>query len=225
MATLDTPTTDTTTRRSLHAVAEHVLSAALYAANGRIGLRATPRGFGTPEFDHDGATRQILVRGTDLEVRDRDTTRRTPITTLRAASELVGIDPGAPRDVYTPTTPLDLDTPLVIDAGQARAIADWYALVDEALEQLRAESADERPAMTQLWPEHFDLATTIGEVNYGGSPGDDEHDMPYLYVGPWNPPPRDGFWNESFGACRPADVVTSVADALAFFREGRARLT
>ena len=47
-------------------------------------------------------------------------------------------------------------------------------------------------AAVQLWPEHFDLATTIDEVNYGGSPGDDGHPLPYLYVGPWTPPEPDG---------------------------------
>jgi hypothetical protein len=77
----------------------------------------------------------------------------------------------------------------------------------------------------QLWPEHFDLATTIDEVNYGGSPGDDEHPLPYLYVGPWSPPPPDGgFWNEPFGASLALDVSSGIDGALAFFEDGRARL-
>jgi hypothetical protein len=78
--------------------------------------------------------------------------------------------------------------------------------------------------MVQLWPEHFDAATTIAEVNYGVSPGDDAHPLPYLYVGPWSPPSPDGaFWNESFGASRNVDARTTVDDALAFFHEGRRR--
>jgi hypothetical protein len=224
MTILDDTATRTTTRRSLQALAEHVLSASLHAANGHIGLRRTPGGFGTPEFEHAGDLRQILVVGTDVEVRDGGNARRAPITTLRAAGELVGIEPGAPRDVYTPTTALDVDLTLAVDPGQARVLADWYALVDEALALLHDEDAERGQSAAQLWPEHFDLATTIDEVNYGGSPGDDTHELPYLYVGPWNPPSRDGYWNEAFGASRSAEDIESIDDAVAFFREGRARL-
>ena len=223
MPILDDTTTRITTRTSLQAMAEHVLSASLHAANGRIGPRRTPGRFGTPEFDHARDLRQILVVGTDLEVHDGVNRRREPITTLPAAGELVGIEPGAPRDIYTPTTVLDLDADLLIDAGYARVIADWYELVDEALALLRCEAADDASTMTQLWPEHFDLAASIDEVNYGGSPGDDGHDLPYLYVGPWTPPPRDDYWNETFGASRSANLIDSVDDVVAFFREGRGR--
>ena len=77
------------------------------------------------------------------------------------------------------------------------------------------------PAIAQLWPEHFDLATTISEVNFGGSPGDGSHPEPYLYVGPWTP--REGeFWNAPFGALRPSSQVHGPEDALAFFTEGLA---
>ena len=37
-----------------------------------------------------------------------------------------------------------------------------------------------------LWPEHFDVAVTDNEVNYGVSAGDDGHPLPYAYVGPWD---------------------------------------
>jgi hypothetical protein len=224
MSTIDETMTRTATRVALQAVAEHVLSAALHADTGRIGLRRTPGGFGTPVFDHGGHQRQLLVVGTELEVRIGDQIRREPITTLRAAGELAEIEPGAPADVYTPATPLELDTVLDVDQAQARVLADWFALVDDALDALRREAADQQPAVTQLWPEHFDLATTIGEVNFGGSPGDESHDRPYLYVGPWNPPPMDAFWNEPFGASCPSTRIGAVDDAVAFFRQGLRRL-
>jgi hypothetical protein len=35
-----------------------------------------------------------------------------------------------------------------------------------------------------LWPEHFDVAVTVAGVNYGVSPGDSYHPLPYAYVGP-----------------------------------------
>ena len=218
-----------TTRAGLQALAEHVLSKARHAATGRIGLRATPGGIGTPPFPSatvEGAERQIRIDSTELVMTDGDAEQRVPITTIAAAAELAGIEAGAPTEVYTPHTALDLDGPLVIDPAAAERIAAWYRMTDNALEQLRAEHAEAEPSIVQLWPEHFDLACAIGEVNYGGSPGDADNPQPYLYVGPWNPPLPDGdFWTHPFGAARSADVVASTDDALAFFRDGIARLS
>jgi hypothetical protein len=95
----------------------------------------------------------------------------------------------------------------------------------EALEQLRTELAPDSPSPLQLWPEHFDLATAISDVNYGASPGDDAHPLPYLYMGPWSPPAVDGdFWNEPFGASRTISAPATTAEVLEFFREGRRHL-
>jgi hypothetical protein len=191
----------------------------LYQATGHIGLRQASGGLATPGFPSDAGERRIAIEGCDLVVRDDDGERRAALTTLRAAGELAGVVPGLPADLYTAATPLDLDAPLVLDTDDAARLADWYALVDAALAQLHA------PGAAQLWPEHFDLAVPIGEVNYGGSPGDATHPVPYLYVGPWAPPAADGgYWNESFGASRTQTDVSRVDDAVAFFREGRTRL-
>ncbi len=231
------PTELVTTRLALQAVAEHVLSAARHAATGHIGLRATPGGFGTGPFDQpDGGDRRLLVDGAELVVIDRDaegnTARegREPLTTLRAAGAFVGIEPGAPVDVYTPATALDLDAPLGVDPQAAARLAAWFMLAHESLnrcgERWNAESADADAAVATLWPEHFDVAISVGEINFGGSPGDADHPEPYLYVGPWSPPPRDGeFWNEEWGASTPAAAIHSVDDATAFFTVGRERAT
>lgn len=221
----DGPAALAATRNSLQAIAEHVLSAALHAATGRIGLRQTPGGFGTPPFPSVHGERRIRVAGAELVVTDDRGERSTELTTLRAAGELAEIEPGAPADIYTPSTRLDLDAPLVVDPPTAARLADWYALVGVALEDLRADLAEEDPAIVQLWPEHFDLATTISGVNYGGSPGDAGVPGPYLYVGPHAPPEPDGdFWNQSYGASRRAEEIADTDDALRFFAEGRARL-
>jgi hypothetical protein len=214
-----------TTRLSLHAVAEHVLSAALHAATGRIGLRQTRGGFGTPPFPSATGERRIRVVGTELAVSDNRGERRATLRTLRQAAALAEVEPGAPTAVYTPSTPLDLDAPLMVDGDVASRLADWYELVNTALEHLRADLADEEPAIVQLWPEHFDMATAISGVNYGGSPGDEGHPFPYLYVGPSEPPePDGGFWNETFGASRAATDIDGVDGAIAFFARGRRRL-
>ncbi len=96
------PASYDTTRHALHTVAEHVLAKARYLAVGRIGLAAAPGGFATPAFDG----RVVRVDGTDLVVDDAAGERRVPLTTLRAAGELVGVTPGMPHDVYRPATPL-----------------------------------------------------------------------------------------------------------------------
>ena len=111
-----------------------------------------------------------------------------------------------------------------VDADSARLLADWYELADTALRRLAADigAAPQEPI---LWPEHFDIGITIGPVNYGGSPGDDHVAEPYLYVGPHDGPPvRDEFWNAAFGAARTIDEITSVDDAVAFFRAGHDKI-
>jgi hypothetical protein len=215
----------TRSRLSLQALAEHVLSAARHAATGRIGLQAAPGGYATPPFPSEAGARTVAVDGTELVVADAGGERRAPITTLRAAGRLGGVEPGAPRDVYEPSTPLDLDAELVVRSEDARVIARFYSVVDEALADLRGERPGGATGAVQLWPEHFDLAVTLGEANYGGSPGDDGHPRPYAYVGPWQPPrPDGGFWNEPFGASRTVTAADDAVSVLAFLRDGRDRL-
>ena len=210
------------TRLSLHALAEHVLAAARYHAVGHIGLQVAPGGFATPPLGHDHRT--IGVEGTELVVRAGGLERRAPLTTLRAAGEFAGVEPGAPSEVYKPATPCDLDASLMVDADAARRMADWYALGDGALRRLTLEIADDRPSDLTLWPEHFDVGIRAGEVNYGASPGDAQIPEPYLYVGPTGlnlTATDDSFWNQPFGATMTWEDIGSVEDAVAFFRQGR----
>lgn len=214
------------TRLSLHAVAEHVLSPGLHAVTGKIGLRQTPGGFGTPPFATQHGDRRLRVDGTDLVVTDDRGEQRRPLTTVRAAAAFAEVEPGAPDGVYTPTTALDLDAPLTVDPVAAEVLADFYARTNDALERFRDAHAADEPSIVQLWPEHFDLATTLAEVDYGGSPGDaGNYPVPYYYVGPWNKPEPGGFWNASFGAAALHDTIASTDAAFAFFDEGHRLLT
>lgn len=213
------------TRLALQAVAEHVLCAARHRATGRIGLRAAPGGFATPPFATAHGLQALAVDGTDLVRSDDRGEERAPLTTVAAAARLAEVDPGAPTEVFAPTTPLDPTAHLAIDPAAAAQLARWWALVDGALAAFRAEHAASAPTETQLWPEHFDIAATVDEVNYGGSPGDAAHPLPYLYIGPWSPPePDGGFWNAPFGALVPAHEVPTVDAALALFEQGRSLL-
>lgn len=213
------------TRRSLHAVAEHVLAAARYQATGRIGLVVSTGGFATPPFDGPAGETVVAVAGTDLVVRDGRGPRRAPLTTVAAAAELVGVDPGAPTEVYPPETPLRPEEPLALDPAAVAVLAGALRQGGDALDRLVADVAaatGEEPATVTLWPEHFDVATTLDEVNYGVSPGDDDHPRPYAYVGPWTA--RAGaFWDAPFGAAHPLDDLADAEAVAAFFAEGRHR--
>ena len=202
------------TRGALHAVAEHVLAAALHSWNGRIGLRATPGGFGTPVVPVAGVDRRVRVEGADLVVESGEHVDRRPLTTLAAAAALAGVGLGAPTGLYEIATPCDPDAPLAVDPDAATVLAGWFALVDGALGRFAPAE------VAQLWPEHLDVAVTVDEVNYGGSPGDDAHPAPHLYVGPWAVPAGD-LWNEPWGVSWPADAVTTVDAAVALLEQGR----
>jgi hypothetical protein len=211
------------TRDGLHRVAEHVLAAARYTASGEIGLVPSPGRFRTPPFGADG--RFLAVDGTELVAGGTAGSRRTGLTTIRAAAEFAGITPGAPARVYEPATPLNLDEPLAIDPGAARLLADWYQLGAQALGRLAAGIPGDRPGPVVLWPEHFDVGITAAGINYGASPGDEHVTEPYLYVGPHDGPPLGdpAFWNASFGAVRTCRQIGTVPEAAAFFRDARAR--
>jgi hypothetical protein len=236
------------TRRSLHALAEHVLCPARHRANGKIGLRFTRGGFGTPFF---GADEQVRIEGSTLvhtvftAARDvRET--RTELTTIGAAASAIGIEAGAP-DVFEPSAPLDLDRPLALDAAAVAVVGWWYGIAAAVLAQVRADpesnASPDAPSLVQLWPEHFDMAVEVGDggagtrANFGASPGDADHPEPYLYVGPWDrarlaagggPGRSDPYWNEPFGASLPYSELSGPAGAreaaLSFLRAGRARL-
>jgi hypothetical protein len=74
-----------------------------------------------------------------------------------------------------------------------------------------------------LWPEHFDLAISLDEVNYGISLGDSWLGEPYAYIGPWKLPEGD-FWNAPFGAARALRDLPDLDAVLAFFAQARSSL-
>jgi hypothetical protein len=221
------------TRTALHTLAEWVVAPARAAANGKIGLRWTYGGFGTPFFKVDGADRQVRVEGAELVIDHVDSERRRGLTTLSAAAEAAGADLAADK-VYEPTTPPDEDAPALVDPVAASFYADWFGFAASVLEELRAEAGDDEGASrVQLWPEHFDLSFEQGSeaagrrAGFGCSPGDIAHPLPYAYVVPWAAVVPDPFWAEqSFrGASLTWEAITGAPDqrrtVLEFFRHGR----
>ena len=214
------------TREALHRLACYVLSPARKAVTGRIGLRSTPGGFGTPLY---GTDEQLRIEGASLVHRRGDATERSAITSLTAAAGFAGVtlsdDPGVGSDVPGLGDP---DALLPVSAPAATALGDWYAFSASVLEALRSElnGGGLECSEVQLWPEHFDLGCSVEGVNFGCSPGDSSSAEPYVYVGPWKTDGLgdDAFWNAPFGAVLGYKELLSVDDqcgaALAFLRRG-----
>jgi hypothetical protein len=217
------PATLAATRTALHAVAERVISPARARANGKIGLRWTLGGFGTPYF---GADAQIRVDGGQLVIDVGGEERRHPLSSVRDAAAAVGFDlAGADEEAA--------DDPLEIDATAAHFLGDWFGFSTSVLEQIRAEApADWEAGRVQLWPEHFDVAGEVAALGttLGGSPGDDLHPEPYLYATLWEARPEGELWNaQGFaGAELSYAELLAASDpreaALDFFRVRLARL-
>jgi hypothetical protein len=122
------------------------------------------------------------------------------------------------------------------DAVAAAVLYAWWELGAEVLADI-AVAYGERSSEVVLYPEHFDIASTLdlgaaGRLNIGFSPGDDFSAVPYVYAGPWVR--REGpFWNAPFGAYRrydefppnsPAGAVRAFLDqAIAEFDESASK--
>lgn len=218
------------TRDQLHQIAFYALAPARYKAVGRMGLRPTPNGFGTPEFEG----RVARVEG-DLLVHEQAGNLATQtITTIRSAAEFFGIEYEEAwfPDFHDPLPAMDPDLRLDIDLESARALGEWLHFGFEVLAAL-GDRVEDEASVVQLWPEHFDAATEIGDArrgrraSYGASAGDRDHIAPYLYVAAWSEVDRsDPYWNDRFfnGASLPYTTLESATDpvtaALDFFLTG-----
>lgn len=223
----------TRTREALHQLAFFAIAPARHAVNGKIGLRYTHRGFGTPFFGDD---EQVRVEGDRLIHQTADDIRATSISTVGEAAAFLGVPyrVGWFPDFHDPLEPADPDTPLSVDLEASRAIGDWFGFATSVLEELRRIDGAEDVSRVQLWPEHFDPAIEMGSADagrrasYGASPGDGSSVEPYLYVSPWSgvPDDDDPYWNaESFGGATLSYEHLLAADdqrgtALAFYRSG-----
>ncbi len=219
------------TRLALHRVAAYVMSPARRRVNGRIALRWTLGGFGTPFFGDDA---QVRLEGAHLVVQDGDTVRGAPLTNLVDAAALLGSVPDEEwASRYDIPDSGGVGSPLEVDATAARYLGDWYGFGYSVLEELRSDEASVDASRVQLWPEHFDAAFEMlsdeehRRAGYGASPGDSTIDEPYVYVAPWYPDDRPGstYWNAPFGAALPLSEFVDAADqravVLEFWRRGR----
>jgi len=199
------------TRTALHQLARFVLGEELKGTTDLVTLRVTRGGFGQPERLVDGLQRRLRVDGTSLVLQHGEHETWTDITTVAAACKLADIAVRA--DVPEP------DAPLAVDPVHSATVARFHAFVEEALAELCRRRRHDDPTIPQLFPHHFDVAITLTEVTIGGSPGDDDHDAPYLYVSPWALQPHP-LWNEAWGVSIPWVPDMTATEALAFFEDG-----
>lgn len=206
---METPEAISDTRRALHGVAELVLAGPQHARSDTVRLRVAPGGFATT------AAPDVRLVGTSVERGPL----RVPVdgATPRTLAIELGLEARSLEGVYSGGAGVGLDEVLRIDDEAAAHLSRAWSVGDAALRRL---DPDQQPV---LWPEHFDVGISTGEVNYGVSPGDAAIPTPYAYVGPWTVPAQDAFWDQPFGAMR---LMTDLADpdaVLAFFEEGRRR--
>jgi hypothetical protein len=224
------------TKSTLHRVAAHVLGRRRYAVCGRFGLRATPAGFGTPAFGTDPETVRVAELCLVREVGGTESRMAIGGATIRELAAFVDADIDAaftPGDDAPPVG--DTDAPMELDPAETERIANWFSLgwrtLDAVLSERPQSTQPGQAATIQLWPEHFDAATTVTvpsglRVNLGFSPGDSYEPEPYVYVGPWDAqrPGDASFWNAPFGAVRrAADIERSpspLGASIEFLRAG-----
>ena len=198
------------TRRSLHGVAELVLAGPQYRATGRLRLGVVPGGFATTLMP------RLRVDASGVSVPEGVTAvigGRTP----RDLGAELGVVAGRPEGAYEDGSGVDPGDTLAVDPEHAAAILGALALGHDALV---AFAAGESPV---LWPEHFDVAIRVDDMNFGVSPGDGFIEEPYAYVGVASPPAGDRFWNAPFGAAVPLRGLPDALAVTGFFAEGRER--
>ena len=206
------------TRTALHAVAESLLAGPQHRRSGTIRLVVTGTGFATLPID--GEVRRIAVDGTELVVDMADGERRAPLGgTTGSLADAVGLDLGAPHGVYTVVNEQSRDVTVAVDPASVSVLIDALVRGDAALRLVGARTTAAGAPEPVLWPEHFDVGTSVGEVNLGVSPGDDFLAVPYAYVGPWAP--REGeFWNQPFGAAKSLTELSDAEAVAAWFAVG-----
>jgi hypothetical protein len=156
------------TRRSLHRIAEAIVSPARMPAS-EIALRYTRGGFGTPFFEEGGADCQVRVEYGEL-VRQRGSTEtREPLPDVEAAAATaLGDLYGFACSVLEQVRANEVD-------GDPSLVQLWPEHFDIAFD-LGSEAAAQR-------------------ATFGASPGDADHAEPYLYVAPWTAEATGELWN------------------------------
>lgn len=206
----DTPATV----RTLHGIAEALLSGPQYRTSGTIRLRVVPGGIATVA----APALRLDATAPDGAVLVVDEARRVSVTgTFADVGAATGHGFGEPEGLYHDHSGVTAAEATGLDAGEARERLDWLLLADAAL---RAFAPRQHPT---LWPEHFDVSVEVDGVPFGASPGDAFSPEPYAYVSETTLP-RDAFWDAPFGAMRTRSACPDLASLVTFWSEALDRL-
>ena len=217
------------TRSDLHRISAHVLGRRRNAVSGHFGLRASPGGISTPAFGPEPEALRVTSACLVREVGSESAGLALAGATLASLAEFAGADLGADFSVGADTPALGpIDEPVELDVKELDDLFSWFDLAWRVLDEAVAERSGQCRALTiQLWPEHFDVGTSLefgtdDGVNLGFSPGDGFSDEPYVYVGPWSAarPGASSYWNAPFGAVLPRSEVHGADDCVSFVRSG-----
>ena len=230
------------TRDAVHQLAFFAVAPWRFDAVGKLGLRYTRGGLGTPFHPTRDGAQQARLDGPWLIFQTGDEVDWIEPTSVGEACAFLGIeyDEAWFDDFHDPLEPVGPDAELVLDPESVWELGDWFGFATGVLEELRRTDGAQQVGRVQLWPEHLDPAVELGSAeqgqraSYGASPGDADHDAPYLYVAPWSDPgdsADDPYWNDdafggaSLGHDELLDAEDQYATALDFLRRGHALLT
>jgi hypothetical protein len=210
------------------------------AVSGHFGLRASPDGLATPAFGPEPETLRLTSTSFIREIGTQSSCEPLHGATLEALARFAGADLGSGFSAGANTPDLGSTTePLHLPPDELALIFDWFVLGWRVLDTVGSElPAQWTQSTVQLWPEHFDVGTSLefsrgrgrgdgaGDgVNLGFSAGDSFSDEPYAYVGPMGRerPGDPGFWNAPFGALVTRSQAGDVSACASFIRSGVAQ--
>ena len=157
-----------------------------HAAEPARGGRTRPRGPAVPGHGQTAAGRRPrrLRDHLDTQAPGGRPPSRAPRERLSPSAAVpphlgaeLGVAAGRPDGAYDGGSGVDPGETLAVDPGHATVIMGALALGQDALV---AFAPGESPV---LWPEHFDVAIRVHDLNFGVSPGDSFIEEPYAYVG------------------------------------------
>ncbi len=224
------------TRAELHRISTHILARRRFEVGGHFGLRAGPGGIATPAFGPEPEVIRIAAATLVREVGGAALSAPINGSTIRDLADFACADLTKEFSCGDDAPPLgDVTAPLRLEPEELDRIVGWFDLGWRVLDAV-ASTVPREVATIQLWPEHFDIGTTVPlptgqRTNLGFSPGDSYSEEPYVYVGPWIPQRPGGgeYWNAPFGAALARSHLAGVPDVeqacIAFIAEGIDRLS
>ncbi|MDA9913257.1 hypothetical protein N9D66_02250, partial [Candidatus Nanopelagicales bacterium] len=158
-------------RSELHLIAELILAGSQHRESDTVRLTASNGQISTTKEP------AISLDVAGLHFRGETVALQGSVADLAQAASVQAIRPDV---VYHDAVPGDAATLLTATPEAIAEVLRVYTIGAEAMAAFSQEVA-------VLWPEHFDLAIRVDEVNYGISPGDGYSPKPHSTCVPYSP--------------------------------------